>query len=67
MLDRNVLNGSGLIIGTALEIRERNASRAFLDRDSVLPEVDVVVVWADPYIPLRFGGKSSQRDSRSVA
>ena len=47
MLDPNVLAGSALIMGTAPEIRERNARRAFLDADAVLPDVDVVVVWAE--------------------
>lgn len=46
-IDPRVLYGSALILTTEDEIRQRNARRTLLDVDAVLPEVDVVLLWAD--------------------
>lgn len=54
IVDLSTVLRSGAVLHTAEEIHQRNARRAFLNAEMVLPDVDVVALWCDqtPWLPL---------------
>ena len=61
LVDPGVVGRSALVIATAPEIRTAHTRRALFDADAVLPDVEVLVLWAErsPWITV-WGAKLVQ-------